>query len=90
MKLVWSLWFNISVFYLDDDAISISTALSLKGMQCYCYYKGSGLLQFEMNFVNSFLQRDINATFVHKAQISEFNFNFKGTNKRRTIELNLI
>lgn len=40
-------------------------------------------LQFDENLIGSFLQQDINATFVCKTRIPEFNFNFKGTNKKK-------
>lgn len=70
---------NLSfLIFLDDDATTISSTLSLTGLQCCYHYKASEQLQFGVDLEGSLLQRDINATFAYQAQIPKSDINIKG------------
>lgn len=64
--------------FLDDDATTISTTLSLTGLQCCYHFKASEQLQFGVDLEGSLLQRDVNATFAYQAQIPKSDVNIKG------------
>lgn len=67
--------------FIDDEATTISTTLSLSGLQCCYHFKASDQLQFGVDLEGSLLQRDINATFAYQAQIPKSDINIKGTFK---------
>jgi len=63
---------------LDDDSTTISSTLSLTGLQCCYHFKASEQLQFGVDLEGSLLQQDINATFAYQAQIPKSDINIKG------------
>ncbi|KAE9536785.1 hypothetical protein AGLY_006847 [Aphis glycines] len=75
--------FNVLGRYIYDDATTISTTLSLTGLQCCYHFKASEQLQFGVDLEGSLLQRDINATFAYQAQIPKSDINIKGSIDRK-------